>query len=365
MVFEKDMLALLEALPEACMLFKDGTLEYANQAAQPLVGEKRRMAEILGQAFPERAEQTLEDFKLGGHVGQLRLSPLLSGGGWVTLAAFRPRDYREDAGAKALLESTGKELRDNMAIASVAIDLLLPQIENLEDPKLTGYLAMLCQSQRKVQRMAGNLGCFCALVDEQLDIELEKYDLVELCGTLVDAVAGLRTNRKRTIRMICKESSLYTLCDGERIKRMLLNLISNSMRFTAADGSILLHLNYDPAREQIRIAVVDDGVGMRQETLSRVFHSFEVRPDLHAENRGLGMGLPIAYGIARLHGGTLVVESRAGEGTRVTVTLRKRSEEELKMHETVAPYGPTAQRVLLTELADVLDKEEYLPQYLD
>ena len=367
MVFGKDdITALLEALPEACMLFQDGLLEYANQTALPFIGEKRSMADILGRTVPARETQTLEEFSLGGIPGCLRVSPLELENGEATLATFRPKDYREDASVmRVLLDAAGKELRDNMAIISVAIDMLLPQIENQADPKLNNYLAMLYQNQRKIQRMAGNLGSFCALVAEQMDIGLQKMDLVDLCGTLMDEVAGLWTNRNRKIQFICKESSLYTLCDGERIKRMLLNLISNSMRYTTADGSIILRLSYDRRQERISITVADDGAGMDQKTLARVFRSFEEKPSLWAENRGLGLGLPIAYGIARLHGGTLVVESQEGRGTQVTVTLQKRSEEELKMHEAVDPYGPTAQRVLLTELADVLDREEYMPRYLD
>ncbi len=365
MVFGKDMLALLEALPEAYMLFTGGCLEFANRMARPLTVGKTKMTDILGVELQEMAPQTIEDFSLNGILGRLQIIPLYLGDRWATLVSFCPKGYKEEASVKGLLSSVGRELRDTMAIISVALELIIPQIENQGDPKLNHYLAMLCQNQRRVQRMAGNLGCFCAMVDEQLDMEFQKFDLVDICDTLIREVAGLKTNKDRKIQFCCGLSSLYTLCDGERIKRMLMNLISNSMKYTAKDGSILMNLSYEPELERIQITVTDDGIGMSEEKLKCVFRSFEAGAELIRERKGLGLGLPIAHEIARLHGGTLVVESREGRGTKVTVTLRKQSEPELSLHETAEPYGSTAQRVLLTELSDVLDREEYMPQLLD
>ncbi len=366
MVFLDSIEQLLSSLSEASMIFQEGTLLCANPPAKSLLGGKTRLEALLGdKPIPDGAG--CMECELGGSRGFLYLTPLSLEDGQALLARFIPLGAEENADAiHNLLSSVSHELRESTAIISMAVELLVPQLEDKRNAKLTSYLAMLSQHQRRLQRIAGNLGSFCDLVNDELAVELSKFDLVDLCSTLISEVASLGDNKDRKIRFRCTLPSLHTLGDMEKLKRILLALISNSMKHTAPDGEITLSLSQ--SNERILLHLTDNGSGIPAEILSRVFRSFESRPRYLAEGiggTGLGLGLPLANGIARLHGGTLMLESRPGLGTKVTVTLRKWSEAELALHQEVKPYSPTAQRVLLTELADVLSHNEYMPQFLD
>ena len=93
-----------------------------------------------------------------------------------------------------------------------------------------------------------------------------------------------------------------------------------------------------------------------------MIRAFTAGEELPLTASGAGVGLHIAQGIARLHGGVLLLERRKGPGMRVTLSLPARSELRLRDAEMPEPAG--AQR-LLTELCDVLSPETYLPKYTD
>jgi two-component system cell cycle sensor histidine kinase PleC len=109
--------------------------------------------------------------------------------------------------------------------------------------------------------------------------------------------------------------------DGRRIKQILINLLSNAHKFTPEDGRILV-----VARPNIdggaTIAVVDSGIGMTHEQIEVALTPFgQVQGHLSRTQEGTGLGLPIARGLARQHGGDLYVESEPDVGTSIVLTL--------------------------------------------
>jgi signal transduction histidine kinase len=102
--------------------------------------------------------------------------------------------------------------------------------------------------------------------------------------------------------------------DGFQLKHAVLNLVLNALQATAGGGAIVIEARGD-ARE-LEVAVRDDGEGMADEVLRRVFDAF-----FTTREGGTGLGLPIARRIAEAHGGTLVLRSREGEGTVATLRL--------------------------------------------
>lgn len=364
MSFWKGITALLDNLPEAYFIFENEHLAYANPLAKALAGDRTEAAKILGFRLPE-TQQTMEDSRLGNMKGTLWIYPLEGMGEEKAVLLRFCHDKASSGAMEKLLCAVGGQLRESMSIIAMAVDLLLPQIEEQKDPKASQYLAMLCQHQRRVQRLAGNIDSFCTMKEHKTQADMKKLDLVELCETMVQHFSGLCTAKKRALTFSCEEKTLYTLGDRDKLRRMLLNLLSNSLRSTAEDGQISLRLGLTADGTRIQIVVTDDGAGMTPEALDRVFGSMDKTPDPDGPGSGLGLGLPIANGIAKLHGGTLMVESRPGKGTKVIVTLRKWPDSELKLHEPGLPYGSSAQWMLLTELSDVLSYEDFMPQFLD
>jgi len=114
------------------------------------------------------------------------------------------------------------------------------------------------------------------------------------------------------------------LADERLVKQALLNLISNSVKFTPSGGRIEVRLSLD-AEGGLRISVRDSGTGISERDFERVLSPFgQVENVLGREIRGTGLGLPLAKSFVELHGGVLELRSVLGEGTDVAMRFPAR-----------------------------------------
>ena len=130
------------------------------------------------------------------------------------------------------------------------------------------------------------------------------------------------------------------LCDQTKIREILLNIISNSIKYTPEGGKISVKIEEMPAPKKgfasYRITVKDNGIGMSKEYLPHIFEEFTRE---HSSNEshitGTGLGLPIVKSLVNLMGGTIDVESELGAGTTTTVclTFELPTEEQLAAHQ--------------------------------
>ncbi len=108
------------------------------------------------------------------------------------------------------------------------------------------------------------------------------------------------------------------VADGKRVTQMLYNLLSNAIGFSDAGGRIALRCRREDA--MIAFAVTDQGVGIPDDYQQAVFDRFESRSH-GSRHRGAGLGLSVVKSLAELHGGTVMLDSAPGRGTRVTLLL--------------------------------------------
>jgi two-component system cell cycle sensor histidine kinase PleC len=108
--------------------------------------------------------------------------------------------------------------------------------------------------------------------------------------------------------------------DPRRLRQLFANLLSNASKFTAEKGRILVMAK--AARDTITIAIADTGVGMTHEQIVLALKPFaQVEGHLARTQEGAGLGLPLAMGLVKLHGGSLHLDSQPGAGTTAIVTL--------------------------------------------
>jgi two-component system, cell cycle sensor histidine kinase PleC len=150
------------------------------------------------------------------------------------------------------------------------------------------------------------------------DSDFDLAQLIEACVGLMQAKAELSD-----ISLHCEPvaGAIEIRADERAIRQIVLNLLSNSLKFTPALGCVQTFLRIE-ADGQIAFGVTDTGYGIREEDLERVFQNFgQGRHDVAMPDKGTGLGLPIIKGLAEAHGGAVSLKSRVGEGTTVTVTL--------------------------------------------
>jgi two-component system cell cycle sensor histidine kinase PleC len=109
--------------------------------------------------------------------------------------------------------------------------------------------------------------------------------------------------------------------DERKLKQILLNLLSNSVKFTPAGGDVEILASFD-ARSGLTLIVKDTGVGIAQEDLGRILEPFvQVENSFTRSHQGSGLGLPLAAKMTELHGGKLSISSELGKGTTVVLTF--------------------------------------------
>ena len=170
-----------------------------------------------------------------------------------------------------------------------------------------------------------------SLINDVLDlskIEAGKIELVEEetdVGVIVSKCRQLLHERASQaglhIRMEMPAPLPFVVVDGRRIKQVILNLMSNAVKFTPPGGRITLRAELDKTKG-VKIAVADTGIGMSKEEMEVALEQFgQIDSELSRQHEGTGLGLPIARSLVELHGGELEVDSKPQAGTTVTIWL--------------------------------------------
>ena len=162
-------------------------------------------------------------------------------------------------------------------------------------------------------------------------------DLRPLANRTVELLAALARKRGVSIAVEAPEEAVIAQIDPGQIQQVLANLVVNGVQAMPSGGRLTLRLGRrqaipppdvdGPAGEYVTVIVEDEGVGIGPEHLPRIFEPFFTTKDV---GDGTGLGLSVAYGIVREHGGWIDVESRTGAGSRFTCFLRAASEEPLR-----------------------------------
>jgi signal transduction histidine kinase len=169
------------------------------------------------------------------------------------------------------------------------------------------------------------------LVNDLLDlarIEAGKFEL-HCEGVNLDELIG---ECARTVEVRARDSGIRLLCriapglprafaDRRAVKQIVLNLLTNAIKFTRRDGTVEIFARLAISGELV-FGVKDDGIGIAEEDQARVFERFgQGRHDVASADEGSGLGLPIVKGLIEAHGGRVTLESELGEGTCVTVWM--------------------------------------------
>jgi two-component system, NtrC family, sensor kinase len=162
-------------------------------------------------------------------------------------------------------------------------------------------------------------------------------DLRPLASRTVELLATLARKRGVAITVDAPDAAVTAQIDAGQIQQVLANLVVNGIQAMPSGGKLTLRLGRrhamppsdvdGPTGEYATITVEDQGVGIEPEDLPRIFEPFFTTKDV---GEGTGLGLSVAYGIVREHGGWIDVESRPDGGTRFTCFLRVASEEPLR-----------------------------------
>ncbi|HSC68143.1 MAG TPA: ATP-binding protein [Cellvibrio sp.] len=233
---------------------------------------------------------------------------------------MREIDNRKDE----FLAMLAHELRNPLAPISAASNLL--RIPTLDRKKIQSASEII---SRQVQHMT-------ELIDDLLDVSRVSRGLVTLDATIQDArqivisaieqVRPLMDARRHQLTIHNAPVPAPVVGDQKRLVQIIANVLNNAAKYTALEGHISLTLEVDQAK--VIFTIQDDGIGMEEDVIARVFEMFaqsERSPD--RSQGGLGLGLAIVKSLVNLHGGTVTAQSPGlDKGSIFTITLPRASE---------------------------------------
>ena len=203
-------------------------------------------------------------------------------------------------------------------------DLLEKHID--DRVKVTEYI-------EKIKASSSFLLSLINYVLEMARIESGEAELKTEVGCFKNLVNSLQAVfepeiKKKNLKYSCILNSdhPYVVCDPTKVREILLNIISNSIKYTPAGGSITVDISeFHHSKDGytfFKIVVADTGIGMSEEYLPHIFEEFtRERTSTESHVTGTGLGLPIVKSLVDLMGGTINVESKIGQGTRTTIVL--------------------------------------------
>jgi two-component system cell cycle sensor histidine kinase PleC len=242
-----------------------------------------------------------------------------------TETAIRAAKSESDLANRAkssLLATMSHELRTPLNSIIGFSDLirnLKAEVQSVE--KSIGYATHIASAGRHLLEIVSDVLDLSKIESGSLLLSIDKYhigDVVEGCAELMKERLA---QRSQTLERRLSPDLPYLPMDATRIKQILLNLLSNASKFTPEHGRILL-VARRTANGGATVAVVDAGCGMTEEQVAVAMKPFgQVQSHFTRTQEGAGLGLPIALGLAKLHGAQLHIESEPDAGTSIVLTL--------------------------------------------
>lgn len=154
------------------------------------------------------------------------------------------------------------------------------------------------------------------------NLTINNFDVVKEIESLVEEIIPYCNKKDIEIIFDTNYEEYYSCIDLINLRRVILNLVSNSMKNTNAGGRIVINLEINEEDDNLKIMVEDNGKGIPKEHLNYIFEQYKrVDKSFTRDSEGLGVGLYIAKEIIKLHGGFIEVDSTEGRGTVMTITL--------------------------------------------
>jgi signal transduction histidine kinase len=238
-------------------------------------------------------------------------------------AAHRARQEAVDTARarKDFLTSTSHELRTPLnAILGFSEMLAKEMFGPLSNPRYLEYAQIIHNSGVHVLSLINDLLDLSKLDAGKLELRVEPVEILKVIIDCVRCVEAQATRDHIGI-VVHVADGVDRLCgDNKRLHQMLLNLLSNALKFTPVGGEISIDVFRRGA--DVCISVSDTGIGIKAEDIPKVLEPFgQVESELSQRHQGTGLGLPLTKELAELHGGSLTMESSVDVGTTVTITL--------------------------------------------
>jgi len=186
--------------------------------------------------------------------------------------------------------------------------------------KIINYIESMKLNSYRLSKLINNIVDSSKINAGFFELKMSNNNIVEVIEETVMSVINYADSKLLNIIFDTDIEEKIIACDPEKIERVVLNLISNAIKFSEKGKEIFVNIKCRD--EFIEISVKDSGVGLKANQLERIFDRFkQVKESLSRNAEGTGIGLCLVKSIVELHGGRIFVESEFGKGSKFIFTL--------------------------------------------
>ena len=312
----------------------DGRLIHMNPAAESLLGV--RMEDDLGfdEMFadldmPNSDETAMRTFLTSeitrfGRVLSVTLAPYgaLDGeGGVIAVIHDITEQRRLDDARREFVANVSHELRTPLTNIRSYTETLLDAAGDIPIDTEKQFLGVISSESERMARIVTDLLTLSKLDYGRMELRMTRFSLADMLHNVANAMKLTAEDSGHELAVDTPDDLPKIVGDRERIEQVVVNILSNAVKYTPSGGHIRLSACAVPGN-RVRITVEDDGVGIPAADVPRLFERF-YRVD-KARSRaagGTGLGLAIAKEIVEQHEGKIALASEYGKGTTVTITL--------------------------------------------
>ena len=312
----------------------DGRLIHMNPATENLLGVRMQDSLTFDEMFEdlemvgsdETAMRTFltSEITRRGRVLSVTLAPYgaLDGkGGVIAVLHDITEQRRLDDARREFVANVSHELRTPLTNIRSYTETLLDAAGDIPLDTEKQFLGVISSESERMARIVTDLLTLSRLDYGRMELRMTRFSLSALLHKVADAMKFTAEDSGHELTVDAPDSLPEITGDRERIEQVVVNILSNAVKYTPSGGHIRLAA-CEGEKNTVRITVQDDGIGIPAEDVPRLFERF-YRVD-KARSRaagGTGLGLAIAKEIVEKHGGHIELESEYGKGTTVHITL--------------------------------------------
>ena len=226
----------------------------------------------------------------------------------------------------SFLNNMSHDIRTPMNVILGYAQLMENELNGKDIPEALEHLEKLQQSGNLLLSIINNVLDMARIESGRMEID-ENYCRIEDVWKSLFAVFDEKARKKNiSLHYTMNVEHEHVLTDVTKVKEILVNILSNAIKYTPAGGSVMVYVDELPCDESgymiVRIRISDTGIGMSQDYLTKIFEAFtREKNTTKSKIAGTGLGMSIVKNYVDLLGGTIEVESELGKGSTFTVTF--------------------------------------------
>ncbi|HOL62730.1 MAG TPA: ATP-binding protein [Elusimicrobiales bacterium] len=226
------------------------------------------------------------------------------------------------------------ELRSPLTSIKMALDLI--SRENISNPNTRMMLNSAIRNAERLNSIINDILDFSKMQSGKMIFHLDRYSPNEIAQNAVDAMAAWAKSKNLNLILNKKENLPDIYADKKRTEQILINLISNAIKFTPEGGSIEVSVGYETSNPDfIQFYVKDTGCGIKKEDQEKIFEKF-VQVVAGEKVGGTGLGLAITKAMVVMQSGSISVDSEVGKGSIFKVLMPVYKGQELNTHVSIS-----------------------------